>query len=321
MSNLKKTIVIVGNGTLASFCTKYLFEKHPEVHIAHLMIDESSRKYGSGLEVVGKRFEIPFTQSDNFSSRDVYNILNDLKPDFLFSICNSQILSADTLNTCVLPINFHNSLLPAYAGSNSCSWAIYNEEENFGVSFHKISVKADAGDIIMQASFPINLQTTAGELLDECVRQGFTLFKSHIAEILNDTYTLKPQDLSQRSFYSASSAPNNGFVDFKWSIRKCDSFIRAFSYFPLNSPIGYPKAIYNDNVLNIKSIKIPKTPPTGAVPGKVCIIDNQLFVGLSDGFIELTSFYDEDKKSLNAQEIIQRFDIKNDTFFRGIANE
>ena len=73
--------------------------------------------------------------------------------DFLFSIVNSQILFPSLLK---LPrefaINFHDALLPKYAGVHATSWAIFNQEKTHGITWHVMSEIVDSGDILKQVS-------------------------------------------------------------------------------------------------------------------------------------------------------------------------
>ena len=51
--------------------------------------------------------------------------------------------------------NFHDGPLPRYAGLFSSSWAIVNNEKTHGVTWHKITKKIDAGDIVASKKFKI----------------------------------------------------------------------------------------------------------------------------------------------------------------------
>lgn len=59
--------------------------------------------------------------------------LNDslnIEFDYLFSIANPLIIPEKILNKArKLSINYHDSILPKYAGSYATSWAIYNNEK------------------------------------------------------------------------------------------------------------------------------------------------------------------------------------------------
>ena len=56
--------------------------------------------------------------------------------DYLFSVVNYNMMPQSVLK---LPrfsaINYHDSILPRYAGVHATSWAIINEECNHGVSW------------------------------------------------------------------------------------------------------------------------------------------------------------------------------------------
>ena len=57
--------------------------------------------------------------------------------EYLFSIVNHAVLADDVIS---LPtrraINYHDSLLPNYAGFNSTAWAIMDGEASHGVTWH-----------------------------------------------------------------------------------------------------------------------------------------------------------------------------------------
>lgn len=74
----------------------------------------------------------------------------------LFSISNPHLFNKILLKKAKgLIINYHNSLLPKYAGLNASSWAILNSEKIHGITWHLINEKIDAGDILYQVKFLI----------------------------------------------------------------------------------------------------------------------------------------------------------------------
>ena len=79
---------------------------------------------------------------------------------YLFSVINPYILGKNILdNVSCLAVNYHNSLLPKYAGLNSTSWAIINNESYHGVTWHVINEnEIDSGNIVAQQKFPISHQ-------------------------------------------------------------------------------------------------------------------------------------------------------------------
>src|SRR5690606_6410745 len=88
---------------------------------------------------------------------NLYDQLKDIEFDYLFSIANLKIITEEILT---LPkkgaINFHDGLLPGYSGLNVPSWAIINDEKIHGITWHFMTRKIDAGDIISQVEFSID---------------------------------------------------------------------------------------------------------------------------------------------------------------------
>src|SRR6185436_1057446 len=63
-------------------------------------------------------------------------------------------------------INVHGSLLPQYRGAAPINWAVINGEKETGVTTFKLQHEIDTGNILMQESFPIEDDDTAGEVHD-----------------------------------------------------------------------------------------------------------------------------------------------------------
>jgi methionyl-tRNA formyltransferase len=63
-------------------------------------------------------------------------------------------------------INLHGSLLPQYRGAAPINWAVINGEKETGVTTFKLQQEIDTGDILLQQSFPIGDDETAGEVHD-----------------------------------------------------------------------------------------------------------------------------------------------------------
>lgn len=69
-------------------------------------------------------------------------------------------------------INLHGSLLPKYRGAAPINWAMINGEEETGISVITVVDRMDCGDILGQASTPIDPMETAGEMHDRLAELG-----------------------------------------------------------------------------------------------------------------------------------------------------
>ena len=63
-------------------------------------------------------------------------------------------------------VNLHGSLLPQYRGAAPINWAVINGEKETGVTTFKLQHAIDTGNILLQKSFAIGEDETAGEVHD-----------------------------------------------------------------------------------------------------------------------------------------------------------
>ncbi len=139
--------------------------------------------------------------------------LNDIEEDdfYLFSIINPYIIpnSFLTKKNLILALNYHDSLLPKYAGVNSTTWAIVNNEKQHGVTLHKISSGIDDGDIVAQSIIPIEKEETAISLNLKCSEHLLWLFQDVITQIESGKLKFTKQDLAARAYYGLKNIPSN----------------------------------------------------------------------------------------------------------------
>ena len=90
-------------------------------------------------------------------------------------------------------INLHGSLLPQYRGAAPINWAIINGEKETGVTTFKLKHEIDTGDILMQESFAIGENETAGEVHDKMKEIGAGVLLQTIRGIADDSLNEKPQ--------------------------------------------------------------------------------------------------------------------------------
>ena len=95
--------------------------------------------------------------------------LDGLRFDYLFSVANLRMLPQAVLDRAgKLAINFHDALLPSYAGLNATCWALMAGEPVHGITWHEMTARADAGRIVRQVSFEVSPEETALSLNAKC---------------------------------------------------------------------------------------------------------------------------------------------------------
>jgi len=110
-------------------------------------------------------------------------------------------------------INLHGSLLPQYRGAAPINWAVINGEKETGVTTFKLKHEIDTGDILLQESFPIDENETAGDVHDKMKDIGAQLLVKTVQGLVDGTVSETPQSsvVSQQTVASGSvlSTPNS----------------------------------------------------------------------------------------------------------------
>lgn len=187
-------------------------------------------------------------------------LIKEQEKTLLISILNQFIIPKEILeNPNLTIINMHCGFLPYYRGRNCGGWALYNEEEFTGTTWHYLVEKVDEGNILWQEKIPISENDTSLSVLRRQNLVGIQLLEKNIEQILNGDVEGIPQDQNCRiHFHYASEKPNNGFLNTDWSGKKISHFLRAMDYGPLKE-FGDAQ-ILNDNgsASQISTYKIEK---------------------------------------------------------------
>ena len=88
--------------------------------------------------------------------------------------------------------NFHPGILPDYRGSGAYSWAIINEETEFGITLHHIDEGIDTGDIIEIQRFQIEPNDTSYTLHSRGAKITIDMFKRRFVDLLENKITASP---------------------------------------------------------------------------------------------------------------------------------
>ena len=146
-------------------------------------------------------------------------------------------------------INLHGSLLPQYRGAAPINWAVINGEKETGVTTFKLKHEIDTGDILLQESFTIDENETAGEVHDKMKEIGARVLVETVKGIADGTLEERPQSaigsLQSEDADSRLPAPDSQLlkhapkiftetcnIDWRKSIGEIHDLIRGLSPFP-----------------------------------------------------------------------------------------
>ncbi len=170
--------------------------------------------------------------------------------DYLFSIVNSKILKHDMLKTARKGcINYHDSLLPAYAGVHATSWALMMGEEMHGVSWHAMTGETDAGGIVASARVAISSEDTAFTLNVKCFEAALQSF-SQVLETLGNERDLPATSIKPVSYFGLFQKPHaSAVLDFRKSAPELYNMVRALNLGEdRNNALAIPKLITKNGV-------------------------------------------------------------------------
>ena len=206
--------------------------------------------------------DIPVYQPVKLRDGTALALIQELNPELIVVAAYGRILPDDILAAppkgC---INVHSSLLPNYRGAAPINWAVLNGDKETGVTIMHMAHDLDAGDIISQASTPIDPDETVVTLHDRLAQLGAQLLVETVAQIDAGTATRTPQDHGK-----ATLAPMLGRelspMDFNRPARQLHDQVRGL--------IPWPAAV---TTLGDKRCKVFRTvvsaDSTDAVPGTV----------------------------------------------------
>ncbi|NMM08038.1 MupA/Atu3671 family FMN-dependent luciferase-like monooxygenase [Polaromonas sp.] len=195
--------------------------------------------------------------------------LADVEFDYLFSIANLHVLPTELIARArQLAINFHDALLPCYAGLNASAWALIAQETAHGVTWHEMTHKIDAGRIVRQLSFDIGAGETALSLNARCYEAGLASFTSLVEDIGLGRLALSEQSGSGRYFGRLQRPDALATLDFSRPARELAALVQGLDFGHFPNPLARPKIYLRDKVLLARTAQVVET-ATFRAPGTV----------------------------------------------------
>lgn len=207
--------------------------------------------------------------------------------DLFVSMSFDQIFKNEIINLPRLGIiNCHAGKLPFYRGRNVLTWALINDESDFGITVHFVDEGIDTGDIILQRTYPIreddNYRTLLETAYDECANILFDAIK----QLQSSKYSrLRQSDINPVGLYCGKRGIGDENINWNSNTRELFNFIRA-----LSSPGPRATTFLNNTSVKInKATIIPGAPVYINTPGQLLAkTDDGFYVKTKDSFIEIS---------------------------------
>jgi amino acid adenylation domain-containing protein len=228
--------------------------------------------------------------------------------DLLLSIRNPWVLRDDELSQVrVQALNFHDSLLPDYAGMHATSWALLNGENQHGVTWHAMSANVDGGGLAAQTIVPVLASDTALTLNARCFDAALVTFSSVLAMLIeHGRCALTPQQ-GQRRYFGLCRRPHaQGLLNVQGTCEQALRTVRALNFGHAHNPLALPKLLFGGEVLLIGEAH-QNCQQTACEPGTLLHAGTDgLRVAFADGVLHFSRLRTLEGAALSGQSIEDR---------------
>ncbi|MBX3253698.1 MAG: methionyl-tRNA formyltransferase [Chitinophagaceae bacterium] len=233
---------------------------------------------------------------------DLRSLKADLQVVVAFRMLPEVVWNMPPMGT----INVHGSLLPQYRGAAPINWAVINGEKETGVTTFKLQHEIDTGNILLQQSFPVGTNETAGEVHDRMKAIGAQLLLETIKGLADGSLTEKPQQLPENN-----DIPGTGLkhapkiftetcrINWNKPVNEIHDLIRGLSPFP--------GAFTMLNGKTFKIFRAAKYPASTNRAAGEYVTDNKTYIrfAAADGWIEALEVQPEGKRRMGIEDFLR----------------
>lgn len=291
-------IVFMGTPLFACEVLEMLIKEHEVL----LVVSQPDKKVGrkkiltpSLVKQIAIKHHIEVFQPKSIKKE--YQRILDLKPDLLISAAYGQILPKELLDQ-VTALNVHGSLLPKYRGGAPIQYALFNGDNQTGVTIMYMEFLMDSGPIIKQESLKIEQDDDYLSLTKKLSTLGTQLLFDVLNDLDNHHIVSVPQKEEDVTF-SPTLKPSDEFISFNRSTIDIINHIRGLS----PEPGGYA-------IINSSKIKIYKAQKSDIIineemiPGQIIMIKKKLIIKTLDHAIEILEIQAPGKRIMSTKDFL-----------------
>ena len=220
-----------------------------------------------------------------------------LEPELLVVVAYWKIFPSSFL--AIFPgggINLHPSLLPAFRGASPIPAAILSGASRWGITVQQLALEMDAGDILLQESFPLEGHETTESLMKASGEHGAGMLVKVIGELEAGRAKGVPQD-HQAATYCSLIRKEDGVIDWQEPAAVIDRKIRAFFPWPKAFTFFRGKRL----VIHAASLYAGHIETAGVSPGTIMALDKKtgLLVQTGSGVLAITKMQLQAKKTVD----------------------
>ena len=253
---------------------------------------------------VGHR-DIQLHRVESVNTDTVKTEISDYDPELLFVVGWSQLIDSEVLNIpSIAALGMHPAPLPRGRGRAPLAWSILKGLDETALSFFHLVEAADAGDLVGQEPFDIELTDDASSLYEKMVEAGRTLIRRYYPQFESGTVPRTPQDEDKATWWPKRE-PWHGLIDWNQSPREIYDWIRGQTR-PYPGAFSY----LHGQKVTVWAAHPPDDETVVARPGEIIAHgDETLSIGAWEGIIELSKVEVEDDGQIPASALISKYDF------------
>lgn len=224
----RPSAVVCAYSSVGTAALEGLMEAGVEVRALYTYEQPPEDAWFTPPEAVALAQGIPVQKARAFNDQSVFDAIQALQPDFLFSFYFREMIQARFLEIPRLgAYNLHGSLLPHYRGRAPINWVIVKGETETGITLHAMTPKPDDGDIVAQARLPMAWDETALSLTNKAAIAGRTLVCQAMPALTDGTIRRIHQKDLGPSTYFGGRKPADSRLAFTMTVQEAFNQIRA----------------------------------------------------------------------------------------------
>jgi methionyl-tRNA formyltransferase len=251
--------------------------------VAVLTSSDGANQRGVSVASVARKLGCTVWPGEQVRSPDLAERLRAARVDLLINVhslhrIDEAVVEAPRLGS----FNLHPGPLPAFAGLNAPSWAIYLGERRYAVTLHRMARGIDTGAIAYESWFPLDDRATGLSVSTTCVRLGVPLIERLLGDAQRGAASIPGahQDPRLRRVFRRRDVPHGGQVRWDLPAEEIDRWVRASDFHPLPSPWGYPITRLAGRTVGLARVSLdhagsPTARAAPAAPGTIVATDEQ----------------------------------------------
>ncbi|MDE9544599.1 methionyl-tRNA formyltransferase [Xenorhabdus bovienii] len=263
-------------------------------------------KYKVDVEAEANVLGIKVMRPNKVSSPELIEELTKLNP-YYFIVANFQQLLTEKLLSIpnIMPINFHPSPLPRYAGLAPFYWIIRNNEKQSAISVIKMDDGLDTGPIIMQRPILLDGNETGIELRTLQEQQNTLMLLDLIPLMVEGNFSYIPQNMTNRTYFGRPTE-SDYLLNFNMDAKFVVSQVKAAYRTP-----GAHFYFRDGTKLIILSVIISTSHFGMVTPGKIKKIDEKVYISTKDKWLEILTI-DVNGEEISASAFSSFFNINEE---------